>query len=481
MRARRLALAILATAAGLASAARGNGAFPDEFSVNFVPGAPHRILIGANFGLLVSEDDGATWRYSCEPYVTTGSSAALSSANVGFYQVTANGAILADAIQVTRSPDTGCSWPMSTGSVAPPVVVSDVFADPADATVAWAITARANGSDVVASHDGGQSFGAPLYSTSDLLTGVESSKSKAGVVYATLVAAAATGSKLLRSADAGATWTATAIANTNTLPRILTVDPANENVVYLRLVDFPNDSILVTTNGGQTFGTALVATGQLTSFLLASDGALYAGTLDGHFYARPAGAAQFTQHAGPHLRCLGQRPGTARIFACGDLNLDGFSLAYSDDAGQTFQKVMTFRDLLGPLACPQVQAACAAHWSRIQQVLGIGGTGSPDAGSTGGSKAGKSGCATGGTGGLGFLALALALTSRARRNWAFDNKKPASLRIRARTCLVEHDGIEPSTSAMPFPNHRGVPGRLALRSAPQERPYFGILATTMGT
>ena len=69
-----------------------NGAFPDEFSIHFPPGSPHTILLGANFGLLVSNDDGATWRYSCEPYVTTGSSAALSSYNVGYYQVTLDGA-----------------------------------------------------------------------------------------------------------------------------------------------------------------------------------------------------------------------------------------------------------------------------------------------------------------------------------------------------------------------------------------------------
>jgi hypothetical protein len=54
---------------------RANGAFPDEFSIHFRPSAPHRIFVGPNFGLLVSEDDGATWRYACEPWVTEGSSA----------------------------------------------------------------------------------------------------------------------------------------------------------------------------------------------------------------------------------------------------------------------------------------------------------------------------------------------------------------------------------------------------------------------
>src|SRR5258708_26917846 len=96
-----LACAVLALAA--TNPARANGAFPDEFSIHFPPDAPHRILVGANFGLLVSEDDGSTWRYSCEPWVTKGSSAALSDTSVFYYQLTADGESLADSVEGTRS------------------------------------------------------------------------------------------------------------------------------------------------------------------------------------------------------------------------------------------------------------------------------------------------------------------------------------------------------------------------------------------
>ena len=98
--------------------ARANGAFPDEFSIHFQPGAPHRILLGANFGLLISEDDGATWRYTCEPWVVSSSNAALSNTSVSFYQVTAEGVLLADALTVTRSEDDACTWPTATGVAA---------------------------------------------------------------------------------------------------------------------------------------------------------------------------------------------------------------------------------------------------------------------------------------------------------------------------------------------------------------------------
>ena len=363
-----------AIAISFASPARGNGAFPDEISIHLPASAPRRIVLGANFGLVVSEDDGATWRYACEPYVTTGSSASVSAANVSYYQVAADGAVLADSANLTRSADVGCTWRTSGGSVAG-AVVSDIFADPADPTFALAILATINGTNIVASHDGGKTFEAPLYSTADLLTGIESSRSAPGVVYATAIHA--TGSTtsdavLLRSADFGAHWSAPATipAPNGTQPSILAVDPANANIVYLRLLSGTSDSIGITTDG-QNVQTVLTVSGTFTSFLRASDGTLYAGQVDGSLYVRAPSATTFTKRAGPHLRCLGQRPGTTRIYACGDAFLDNFSVATSDDGGKTFQPLMTFKQILGPLTCAPVPTACGAHWERIQGVLGI--------------------------------------------------------------------------------------------------------------
>src|SRR5256885_5908954 len=115
-RSRLPAIAFAALVFAAAGAARANGAFPDEFSLHFPANAPHSILIGANFGLLVSEDDGATWRYACEPWIVAGSNAAVNpEASVSFYQVTADGTLLAGAVNVTRSSDQACTWPTSTG------------------------------------------------------------------------------------------------------------------------------------------------------------------------------------------------------------------------------------------------------------------------------------------------------------------------------------------------------------------------------
>jgi photosystem II stability/assembly factor-like uncharacterized protein len=411
-----IALAFIALAA--AGAARADGAFPDEFSIHFPPDAPHRIYLGANFGMLVSEDDGSTWRYACEPWVVAGSNAALAFASVSLYQVAADGALLATSINVTRSTDVACTWPTSGGSIAGQTV-ADFFPDPSDASLVLAIVvvASPSGSHIVASHDGGRTFDAPrLYDTPDLLTGVEIAKSKRGVVYATSVSTTGGPAKFLASPDSGATWplaTPLAIAAA-TEPRILAVDPADEKKVYVRIVGATSDAIWMTADGGQTFDPVLPPiNGQLSSFLRATDGALYAGTRAGKLYVKPSGAASFTVRDAPHLRCLGQRPGTTRIYACADMVLDGFSLATSDDNAVTFQPMMTFTQLLGPLTCAPVQTNCAAHWDRIQGVLGIRpDAGQPDAGGAPGG--GGSHCASAGVDGWS-IGLALGLLSRRRK------------------------------------------------------------------
>ncbi len=411
-------LVLLGAALGPAGAARANGAFPDEFSIHFAPDAPHRIYLGANFGLLVSEDDGATWRYACEPWVVSSSNAALASASVSFYQVTADGALLANSITMTRSSDVACTWPTSTGSISGQSV-ADFFPDPNDASRVLAVVVLPGASYIVASHDGGKTFDAPhLYDTPDLLTGVEIARSNPAVVYATSNSPSGGAAKFLASANSGATWTPTDMAiDPATTPRILAVDPANEKIVYVRVVGAISDAIWKSVDGGQTFTTMLPPVGgQLSSFLLANDGAIYAGTRGGKLYVQPAGTTGFAARDSYHLRCLGQRPGTNRIYACTDFVLDGFSIATSDDKTATFQPLMTFTQILGPLTCPPVQTNCQAHWSRIQGVLGI--SPAPDAGqggSDGGTTpSGGSHCASAGVDAWS-LWVALGVVARRRR------------------------------------------------------------------
>jgi hypothetical protein len=433
-----IAAFVAATVLTPASPVRANGAFPDEFSIHFPPGTPHRILIGANFGMLVSEDDGQTWRYSCEPWVVAGSNAALASANVLFYQVAADGALLAAAVNLTRSSDVACTWPAATGSIAGQAI-TDFFPDPNDATFVVANIAISSGTYMIASRDGGKTFDAThLYDTNDILTGIEIARSTPGVVYATSVPQSAGTAKFLVSTNSGApgSWTAIDLQiPAGTQPRILAVDPTDAKKVYLRLLTGVTDAISATSDGGNTFQPLLSIRGQFSSFLIAGDGAIYAGTMDGKLYVRPASATDptaFTSLAAPHLRCLGQRPGSTRIYACADIILDGYSLGSSDDRGATFQPVMSFTQLLGPLTCPPVQTNCQAHWERIQGVLGISTTPDAGTGSGGGggvAPGGGSHCASAGLDAwsvwlvLGFLLRSRSPRGRDRRRIRVDRTR----------------------------------------------------------
>src|SRR5439155_20064210 len=154
----------------------------------------------------------------------------------------------------------------------------------------------------------------------DLLAGVAFARSKRDVVYATSVSTS--GASFVASTKLGASGslTSTVISRqVGTQPRILAIDPVDEKTVYLRLLTGPSDSIARTTNGGQSFQTILTISGQLSSFVRAGDGAIYAGTRDGQLYVQPPGTTGFTTRNGPHFRCLGQRLGTTRIYACADM------------------------------------------------------------------------------------------------------------------------------------------------------------------
>jgi photosystem II stability/assembly factor-like uncharacterized protein len=414
--------------------ASANGAFPDEFSVHLPAASPHRIFVGTNFGLVLSEDDGATWHYACEPYVVG------AEANAILYQLAPDGAMLAASLgHLTRSADEGCTWTHGGGSVSG-LNLTDFFVDPNDAKFVLAIVSGLSGSAIYPSHDGGLTFGAALYTTPSFLSTIEIAASTPGVVYATLSGPVNDGGpggpSILRSNDDGATWSSYSLGlSEGTEARIAAVDPEDANIVYLRVLTSTTDALVITTDGGKTVSQAVVSTSGtvLSSFLRAGDGSIFVGTPGGDLYVRRAGETSFTRQSGPRLRCLGQRTGTSRIYACGDGFIDGFNLGYSDDGGQTFKPLLLFSEpqaqaqlvarvpdgpqatqtvgpapLSGPLTCPPVPQACASHWALLQTIFallpapGQRDAGQPPPPNTGQS---KSGCST--TGGAGVTALGL--------------------------------------------------------------------------
>jgi hypothetical protein len=407
--------------------------FLDEFSVHLAPD-PNTIYVGANFGLLVSNDGGATWRYACEPWIVSGSSSSTNASNVSQYELTSRGALLAAMFtqgDVTRSED-ACHWSVASGfpAGAQPVQLA---ADPNEANVVLAaVLARPGAAPalnyVIRSLDGGKTFGAAhVLESADSLSAIAIARATPGIAYATSYSPGGGAAKIFASADSGATWGqphAIGGIAAGATPRIAAIDPADARTIYLHVAGTVSDAVIVSRDGGATFAPLLTADVPISSFLVGSDGTLYAGSQSGKLYVKKAADAAFTAHPAPHLRCLGQRSGSERIYGCADMVVDGFSLGVSDDHGLTFAKVMSLRDLLGPLTCAEVQANCAAHWERIQGSLfgsdaGVvvpdGGTTRPDGGAGSPATGGGSGCASVGAAGTGVLLLLAAVAIRKSR------------------------------------------------------------------
>src|SRR5215470_5445975 len=83
---------------------QANGAFPDSMGILLPVDQPNRIIATTNFGLLVSEDAGATWGWVCEQAI---------GRNSFLYQQGAppNDIIVAASVDhVSYSDDFGCTW-----------------------------------------------------------------------------------------------------------------------------------------------------------------------------------------------------------------------------------------------------------------------------------------------------------------------------------------------------------------------------------
>ena len=397
------ALAALAIAAP--ARARADGAFPAGEAVLVPADRPQEIIFATNFGLVISEDAGQTWSWSCERD---------DNAFAILYQLgpaprrrlfaVANG-------RVITSDDASCSWQLAGGLLVDQAV-TDVFPDPANADRVLAVGIAGGVHSVFESADGGTTFGAALYQAAggDTINGVESARSDPGIVYVALMTPERS-PKLARTDDGGATWIVNDLATDlgAGLLRIIAIDPDDANTVLLRWTSADGgDAIGVTRDGGATASKPLSIPNSFTSFARMPDGALILsgtaflgqglGTAPALWVSHDGGATFQENHAVPGVLAIAQRGGI--LYAAADNFADGFALGASSDEGATWQPVVRFDQITSIAPClrtnPQCQASCEA--------LAGKGFGSPgkiweetvcmaaDGGSDGGAGPSSSGC-----------------------------------------------------------------------------------------
>jgi hypothetical protein len=398
-------LALLALL-GVPSIAEANGRFPESNQLFFASGDEQMLVLRTTFGMLVSNDRGATWQWVCEQAFP------LSGSEDPMVAITPNGNILATTFQgITRSKSKACNWeyikdaplanPNSEGVDRGRFFI-DLTSNPNDPknVIVFASTYDHLG------EDGGIFFSSQLFETTDegatftklgpdLDTSfyghtLDLTKSDPQRLYVTAIrnTGGAIAAFLLTSKDRGLTYTETPIPleDTERAVFIAAVDPTNADHVYARTsntVDKPT-RLLFTDNAGQSWRTLYKGAGALVGFALSADGSrvFVGGPKDGIQVASTADF-QFTQKSNIEAQCLAIS--TDGLWACSN-EKSGFIIAVSKDEGVTFEKKTHFCDIKGALDCPagtSTNTECTGRWPAQAGLLNCAGF--IDAGTDGGT------------------------------------------------------------------------------------------------
>src|SRR5262249_10349802 len=126
---RRMRSAVFVATALVPALALGNGRAPLTNGVHFRPGDNHSLYVATTFGLLISHDDGCTFRWVCEQNLGYGGTFDPK------YRIAADGPLFAPPYTGLRvSRDGGCSFPTATAELAAsdPGRIADKWIDAID-------------------------------------------------------------------------------------------------------------------------------------------------------------------------------------------------------------------------------------------------------------------------------------------------------------------------------------------------------------
>ena len=454
-----LALAMACAVLFAPSRAEANGRFPAASRIVLSPNEPDLVITRATYGVLRSEDHGATWSFLCEDALGLPQTATEDPA----LGLTASGTLVAGLLipaGLDVSNDQGCTWSCVGGALAGQAIVDlAVRAETSSTVVALATPTDAAGQPAgpavfQSTDDGahwaqlGQSLDpALLVSTLD----VAASDPHRLYVSATRGFGPTRTASLLVSLDEGTTWTERSVPLDTTSEAFIYiggVDPLDADRLYVRTGAPKGQSgstrLLVSTDAGNTFQVGLTLSGQMLGFALSPDGSkIYAGgNIDGLYVGqRETGTFVRTQsvvsggEGGPidvHVECLATRG--SELWACAD-EPSGFIAGVSTDDGATFEPRLHLGSVgaaipcepgaPGALACGADASASECSGQPFQQLclnLGCtdGGVEDLDVPVPATSREARVGCSSVASPGAGLLAaagatVAVALVRRRRR------------------------------------------------------------------
>jgi hypothetical protein len=325
------------------------------------------LLNGLTFGLMLSPDNGASWRYVCEAATRLPASSFDPR-----YVVTGSGAILGtsamDGVMVSR--DRGCTWNPTSGMARHQV--SDLLLDGTRILATTKTTGMPNG--VFLSTDDGASFALASLQPgpTEVFTGLAFSTAMGGSRgYAVSSDVASAAQKIYRTADAGATWTAAGSAG---LPAnevwLVGADPTDPMTLYV-LDTATGQRLLKSTDGGDSFTAAYTPMGRIGDrgkVLVASDGSIWLASTGSMIVRSMDRGATFQAQPSLNAGCLGEIGGV--IYACTTPTTSPFNMVAKLAGGQWVCAVPRSA-FLGPLACPAgtTVATQCGDWSALRDQL----------------------------------------------------------------------------------------------------------------
>jgi hypothetical protein len=398
-------------------AAQANGAFPESLQIVLPAAHPRQIVLSTNFGLIISDDDGVTWTWTCEQSDTImGAQYAVGAPPLDrFFS-------RSPLVGLAYSDDSSCSWSASSGAL-DRVITTDFFLSATDPMRVLAVGAppSAGGaapSQVFPSDDGGGTFKDAIFTApaGGILTGVEIARSDPQTIYLAQYTMPGPHPQLVRSTDGGQNWTTVdveAFLGANNF-LIIAVDPTDAKVLTVRVVEPLGETLAISRDGGDTFTKAFtVSGGTLTSYARLPSGTVLAGGIvvtKALGYRSTDGGMTFQDWPGvPHLRALAARGG--KLYAAAKNYSDGWAIGVSTDEGVTFQPLARYDQVSAIRSCVQAECLESCEGQAGGQVWGkgvcLGDGGAPDAT---GPPTPKSGCgctAPSGSSGAGGAVLGL--------------------------------------------------------------------------
>jgi hypothetical protein len=387
--------------------ANANGRFPTAQQLAPSPTDPTLLGMMATFGVVLSEDQGASWNWICEMAV------GYQSNENPVLGITSTNSILVGAFEgLGITTDRGCTWSFSSSGIRDPVI--DLVVEPSNTHTALILSSGYLGQD-----DAGSTFTSRVWITKDdgatfsqvggnldpdiLPETIEVAPSDATRVYAsgTRRIGGVPYGVLLASTNSGQSFTETDFAlletdagPTDRAPYIAGVDPTNPNRVYVRVDNIDGSRLLVSDDGLATTRQVWQAQGDLLGFVVSPDGTkVYAGGPNDGLHVASSTALDFSNQTWPgQVQCLTFYG--SQLLACSN-EVSGFVVGSSTDDGATWTAVLHLSCVAGPLACPATSletTQCAPNWPTQLATLGgpdpsCSGDGGVEAGADSGSGA----------------------------------------------------------------------------------------------